>query len=103
MRQAMETGSFHYNISNPTYDEPCPCGGKHPPGRLIAWLAGSLRGSSDRDRPTEADARLIAAAPELLACLKAAAQDFSIMRYGKRMPEWDAAIAKASGGGTGAE
>ncbi len=44
-----------------------------------------------------ANARLIAAAPDLLACLKAAAQDFAIMRYGKRMPEWDAAIAKAEG------
>ncbi len=67
VRESMETGSFHYNISNPTYDGPCPCGGKHPPGKLIAWLAGSLRGASDRDRPTEADARAISAVPELLA------------------------------------
>ena len=43
------------------------------------------------------DARLSAPAPDLLACLKEAARDFSIMRMGNRMEKWDAAIAKAEG------
>lgn len=56
---------------------------------------------SDHHAPTRAkagiDARLIAAAPDLLECLKEAARDFSIMRMGHRMEKWDAAIAKAEG------
>jgi hypothetical protein len=55
-----------------------------------------LQGPADLGQ-CRANAALVAAAPDLLACLKAAAQDFAIMRYGKRMPEWDAAIAKAEG------
>jgi hypothetical protein len=31
---------------------------------------------------------------ELLVCLKEAARDFRIMRYGARMKRWEAAIAR---------
>ncbi len=61
-------GSAYYDVENPTYDGPCECGAKHPPGRLIAWLAGGL-GDADvierhperarHDPATEADAALI--------------------------------------------
>jgi hypothetical protein len=67
-------GSAHYTIQNPTFDGPCECGAKHPPGKLIAWLAGGL-GDADivRNRPerarhdpsTLADAHLIAASPTM--------------------------------------
>ena len=51
----------------------------------------------DTNESALADARLIAAAPELLECLKDAARDFSIMRMGNRMEKWDAVIAETEG------
>jgi len=45
----------------------------------------------------KANARLISAAPEMLAALKEAARDFAIMRSGACMEKWDAVIAKAEG------
>lgn len=74
------TGSAHYTVENPVYDGPCECGAAHPPGRLIAWFAGGL-GDADivrrdemrakHDPFTLADARLVAAAPDMLAVLEA--------------------------------
>jgi hypothetical protein len=64
-----ETASEHFAVEAPEHDGPCPCGGKHPKGRLIAWLSGGGRVWHDRVAP---DARLIAAAPDLLAELLAA-------------------------------
>jgi hypothetical protein len=63
-----ETASDHFAIEAPEHDGPCPCGGKHPKGKLIAWLSGGGRVWHDTVAP---DARLIAAAPDLLEALKA--------------------------------
>lgn len=71
-RFSEETGSAHYAISNPSFDAPCRCGARHPSGRLIAWMSGGLGDVQHRpelwrnDPEAEADARLIAAAPDLL-------------------------------------
>jgi hypothetical protein len=63
-----ETAGEHFRIDAPEHDGPCPCGGKHPKGKLIAWLSGGGRTWHGHVAP---DAHLIAAAPDLLAALKA--------------------------------
>jgi hypothetical protein len=101
-----ETGSVHYDIE-------APASAKYPKGRLIAWLAGGLAEAMHdkderlkllRDPEIEADARLIAAAPEMLEALRA------VVEWNRRIggfcePEDErdvlgpvlAAIAKAEG------
>jgi hypothetical protein len=68
-------GSAHYTVENPTFDGPCDCGGKHPPGKLIAWPAGGLGDASivardatraRHDPSTEADAIFMASSRTLL-------------------------------------
>lgn len=81
IRPNYQTGSAHYDVENTDYRGPCPCGGGHPPGKLVAWLAGGL-GDADmvgrghmparHDPATEADARFIAASRAWLpACIAA--------------------------------
>lgn len=75
-----QTGSAHYTVQNPTFDGPCPCGGRHPPGKLICWLAGGLGDSTLRrdlwrhDPSIEADASFIASARTLLPALLSEAE-----------------------------
>jgi hypothetical protein len=104
-----DTGSAHYTVENPTFDGPCQCGAKHPPGKLIAWLAGGL-GDADiierhperarHDASSEADARLIAAAPELLEALKrivSLSAGYPLLQAEMDIPLALAAIARAEG------
>ncbi len=59
-------------------------------------------GSIDDTNEADANARLIAAAPDLLACLKEAVESFAPMDIGEPgegdpIASWKAAIAKAEG------
>lgn len=61
-----DTGSWHYSVANPAFAGPCPCGGIHPPGKLIAWLSGGMGDATlplRRECPqSKADADFLAAA-----------------------------------------
>lgn len=73
------------------------------PNGDVAYLANAL----DSDQTIMANARLIAAAPELLAALKAALPVLESDANRREIPDWEralvnlarAAIAKAEGGG----